>query len=212
MLNDFPAPHPIRFQGSRWARRVLGWLGWQVHFDGLPTLQGVAIVYPHTSNWDFIIAMLAKAAMGIEIHFWAKDSLFRIPGFGRCLSHFGGVPVNRHAPGGVVNDMIEQLQQAQSESRLFWLGLSPEGTRSFQPGWRSGFYRLAFQSHMPLAVGTLDYGRRELRLQHFIRLSGNPQNDYVRIEAIVGHAKGFHPQQAAPVRPLPPSDTVKEQS
>ena len=72
MYNDFPGPHPVRFEGRLWARRILSWIGWQVHFDGLPTRQGIAIVYPHTSNWDFVVAMLAKAAIGIEIHFWAK--------------------------------------------------------------------------------------------------------------------------------------------
>ena len=69
MYNDFPGPHPVRFEGRLWARRILSWIGWQVHFDGLPTRQGIAIVYPHTSNWDFVVAMLAKAAIGIEIHF-----------------------------------------------------------------------------------------------------------------------------------------------
>jgi hypothetical protein len=92
------------------------------------------------------------------------------------------------------------------------LGLSPEGTRSYQPGWRSGFYRLALQSGLPLGVGTLDYGRRELRLQHFIRLTGQVDQDYARIEAIVGQARGFHPHQAAPVCPLPAATSVKETS
>jgi 1-acyl-sn-glycerol-3-phosphate acyltransferase len=210
MYNDFPGPHPVRFEGRLWARRILSWIGWQVHFDGLPTRQGIAIVYPHTSNWDFVVAMLAKAAIGIEIHFWAKDSLFQIPWFGRILSALGGVPLDRNAPGGVVNDTASALLRAKQEDRLFWLGLSPEGTRSFQPGWRSGFYRLALQSGLPLGVGTLDYGKRELRLQHFIQLSGQIEFDYARIQAIVGQARGYNPHQAAPVCPLPPASSVKE--
>ena len=42
------------------ARRVLALFGWHVRFDGLPGPKGVAIVYPHTSNWDFVIGLLAK--------------------------------------------------------------------------------------------------------------------------------------------------------
>jgi hypothetical protein len=62
-------------------------------------------------------------------------------------------------------------------------------------------------------VGTLDYAKREVRVQHFIRLSGDQPQDYARIEAIVGQAVGFHPQQACPVRPLPaPASAVKESS
>jgi len=204
MLNDHPGPHPVQFQGSAWARRVLGWLGWRVYFDGVPTLQGVAIVYPHTSNWDFVYAMLAKAAIGLPIRFWAKDSLFGWPLFGRCLSALGGVPIDRRSPNGVVHDTIVQMAQARANGQLFWLGLSPEGTRAYQAGWRSGFYRLALGAGTPLAVGTLDYARREIRVQHFIDLSGDVAADYARIRAIVGHAEGHHPQQAAPIQPMPP--------
>jgi 1-acyl-sn-glycerol-3-phosphate acyltransferase len=210
MLNDFPGPQPIQFQGKAWARRVLKCLGWSVHFQGLPAPQGVAIVYPHTSNWDFPVAMLAKAAMGIEIHFWAKHSLFKLPLFGRWLTSLGGVAIDRTAPGGVVQAAIDRLRQARAAGHCEWIGLSPEGTRSYQPGWRSGFYRLALGAEVPLGVGTLDYDRRELRLEHFIRLSGDPEQDYARIRAIVGHARGYHPESAAPVRPLPTEPSRKE--
>jgi 1-acyl-sn-glycerol-3-phosphate acyltransferase len=206
MLNDYPGPHPVQFQGSAWARRVLCWLGWQVHFDGVPTLQGVAIVYPHTSNWDFVYAMLAKAAIGIPIRFWAKDSLFAIPLFGAWLTSLGGVPIDRSSPAGVVQDTIHRLQQARQGGQLFWLGLAPEGTRSYRPGWRSGFYRLALGAGLPLAVATLDYGRREVRVQHFLDLTGDVRADYDRIRAIAGHAMGHNPYQASPIQPMPPID------
>ena len=210
MHNDFPGPHPVQFQGKAWACKALSWLGWSVHFDGLPTRQGVAIVYPHTSNWDFVIAMLCKAAMGIEIHFWAKHSLFKVPLFGRWLARLGGVPIDRHAPGGVVEAAVARLNQAQTDQRHEWIGLSPEGTRSYQPGWRSGFYRLALGAGVPLGVGTLDYGKRELRLQHFIRLTGDVDHDYDRIRTIVSTARGYHPMGAAPIRPLNIATTGKE--
>ena len=203
MLNDFPTPYSVQFQGQTWARRALRWLGWSVYFEGLPSAQGVVIVYPHTSNWDFLIAMLVKAALGIRIHFWAKHTLFGIPLFGSWLSRLGGVPIDRRNPGGVVDETARLLKLAQSEHRLYWVGLSPEGTRSYREGWRSGFYRLTLQAQVPLGVATLDYGQREVRFQHFIQLSGDVERDYARIEAIVGKAVGFHPEQACPVRPMP---------
>lgn len=206
MRNDHPGPHRLQFQGSAWAQRLLNFLGWQVHFDGVPTLQGVAIVYPHTSNWDFVYAMLAKAAIGFPIRFWAKDSLFDIPLFGRWVRRLGGVPVDRRSPAGVVQDTVDRMKQARDDGQLFWLGLSPEGTRAYQPGWRSGFYRLALGAGLPLALATLDYAKREIRIQHFIDLSGDVQADYARIRAIVGHAMGHHPHQASPIQPMPPND------
>jgi 1-acyl-sn-glycerol-3-phosphate acyltransferase len=212
MHNDFPGPHPVQFQGSAWARRVLAWLGWQYFFDGLPGRQGVVIAYPHTSNWDFCIAMLVKAAMGIQIHFWAKHSLFGIPLLGPLIRRLGGVPIDRRSPAGVVEDSVAQLQQARAADRLFWIGLAPEGTRAYQPGWRTGFYRLASQAGVPLGVATIDYRRREVRLQHFLRLSGDETVDYARIQAIVEGACGFNPAQAAPVRPLRTPGTFQEKA
>jgi hypothetical protein len=48
----------------------------------------VIVVYPHTSNWDFVVGVLAKRAIGIPVTFWGKDSLFRVAvlGCGRRAS------------------------------------------------------------------------------------------------------------------------------
>ena len=73
-------PHPVQFKGSALARWMLARMGWTVQFEGLPSLQGVIAVYPHTSNWDFIVGIVAKWAIGIPAYFWAKDSLRGRPG------------------------------------------------------------------------------------------------------------------------------------
>src|SRR5690606_6666654 len=54
---------PTRLQ--RFGRWLLARFGWRVRFDGLPAPRGVVIVYPHTSNWDFIVGLLAKWTMGV---------------------------------------------------------------------------------------------------------------------------------------------------
>ena len=54
----------MQLRGSATARRLLRLAGWRVAFDGLPSRQGVVIVYPHTSNWDFIVGILAKLSIG----------------------------------------------------------------------------------------------------------------------------------------------------
>ena len=59
------------------ARALLALFGWQVRFDGLPGPKGIAIVYPHTSNWDFILGLLAKWTLGLPIRWVGKESLFR---------------------------------------------------------------------------------------------------------------------------------------
>ena len=191
---------------------LLARLGWQVHFQGFPALQGVAIVYPHTSNWDFLYMILAKWALGIPARFWAKDSLFRVPAFGPWLRFLGGVPVDRRSSRGVVGSMVDHFSNCKKESQYFWLGLSPEGTRKHTPGWRSGFYQVAHQADVPLALIRLDYGRKEVRVDSFIRLTGDVTADYARLVRQFEGVVGCRPEQAAPIRPVPISNASRESS
>lgn len=195
-----PQALPVQLDGSALARAVLHWLGWQVHFDGLPARQGVVIVYPHTSNWDFPILLLAKWAVGLQVTFWGKDTLFRWPLLGRWLRWLGGVPVDRHAAHGIVGQMARALADARAHDRFLWLALSPEGTRKLKPAWRSGFYHVALQSGVPLALVSLDYRARAIGVQHFMQLSGDIPTDMAHIADVYSQVTGRHAAQAAPIR------------
>ena len=195
------APGPtVQLQGSRVARALMRLCGWRVQFDGLPAAQGVLAVYPHTSNWDFVWALLAKWAIGIPVTFWAKDTLFKPPLFGRWLRWLGGRPVERDAPRGAVGQMAAQLRQARERGAFMWLALSPEGTRSLTPGWRTGFYQVALQAEVPVTLAYLDYGRREVGFDSSWRLSGHRENDLARFAPRLADRRARRPELAAPVR------------
>ena len=202
-----PGPYTVQFKGYAWAAWLLKLIGWRVDFQGLPTLQGVAIVYPHTSNWDFGTAMLCKWTMGLPVHFWGKDSLFKIPLIGRWIKWIGGVPIDRSSSRGVVGAMVEVFAEHQRAGKFLWLGLSPEGTRKHTEGWRSGFYQLALGADLPLAVVRLDYGQKVMKFEGFLKLTGDVEIDYIHIRKMYEGVQGFHLNQAAPIRPLPVKDT-----
>ena len=191
---------PVRLRGSRLARALLALGGWRLDFDGLPARQGVVVVYPHTSNWDFVVGILAKWAMGLSVTFWAKASLFRVPLLGRWLAWLGGVPVDRSAPAGIVGDMIARMQRAHQRGDFLWLALAPEGTRSRAAGWRSGFYRVAVGAGVPLALAHFDYGARRVGIRHCLRLSGDADADLAAIAARLAGVRGRRPPLAAPIR------------
>jgi 1-acyl-sn-glycerol-3-phosphate acyltransferase len=196
---EFKPPYPVQFRGSRLARALLAVFGWRVVFDGLPALQGVVVAYPHTSNWDFVVAMLAKWSIGVPVHFWAKDSLFRVPLFGRWVAWLGGAPVQRGAPAGVVGQVVAVMDQHRRDGQFFWLGLAPEGTRKPTPGWRSGFYQTALRAQVPLGLAQLDYGNKQVVVTCFITLSGDEAADMARIAASYQGVRGCVPANAAPV-------------
>ncbi len=200
--NDFPPPYPVQFRGSAIARWLLRHMGWRVDFQGLPGLQGVLAVYPHTSNWDFAVLLIVKWAIGIPVRFWGKDSLFRFPVFGHWMRYLGGVPVQRTSAKGVVGDTVAHIQAARERGEYFWLALAPEGTRKLIPGWRSGFYRTAVQADVPLALVKVNYAAREVTVRSFLRLSGDEAADFARIAAGLEGAVGCRPESAAPIRLL----------
>lgn len=189
----------IRLRGSRFARWLLQLFGWRVVFEGLPTPQGVVIIYPHTSNWDFVVLVLAKWAVGLQASFWGKDTLFRIPLFGRWLRWIGGIPVLRNAPQGVVGQAIEALQQARQQGKILWLGLSPEGTRKPTARWRSGFYQTALGAQVPLGLVRLDYAQREVRVMDFVTLTGDSAHDMAQIRQAYAGVVAYRPAWMAPI-------------
>lgn len=199
------AQHPVQFKGSALARSLLRLMGWRVVFEGLPGHQGVAIVYPHTSNWDFIIGILAKWAIGIPARFWGKDTLFDVPLFGSWLRWVGGLPIDRRAANGAVGQMVETFRTHEQQGRMLWLGLAPEGTRKRTPGWRSGFYQVALGAGVPLGIVRLDWGRRELRFVDFMTPCGDEAADYARLNALYEDVRGYHADQACPILPWRPN-------
>jgi 1-acyl-sn-glycerol-3-phosphate acyltransferase len=209
-VTDFPKPFPLQFQGSRAAQWLLKVMGWKIAFDGFPTRQGIAIVYPHTSNWDAPIMFLVKWAVGVQVMFWGKDTLFKIPLLGTWLRWIGGVPVERTAKHGVVGGMIAQMREKKEQGAYFWLGLAPEGTRKYIPGLRSGFYRVAVACDVPILVVTLDYSRRECKVNQFLKLSGDEAQDMARVAVLCAPVRGLKPANMAPVVLLDPAADRQE--
>ena len=196
-----PAALPHRSQ--RMALRALHWLGWTMRYKPLPGPHGVVIVYPHTSNWDVLIGLLGKWALGLPFHWLAKEALFRgVAGstVGRVLRRWGAVPVERGASSGATARLAEQMHA----SEWFWLALAPEGTRSYRPHWRSGFYHLALSARVPVVLVYLDWASKELGVVDSIRLSGDQESDMAAIAKVYHNRDGLHPELAAPVKLAPP--------
>ena len=185
--------------GQRLALRLLALIGWRVNFAPLPGPRGVVIFYPHTSNWDFIIGLLAKWAIGIRIHWLGKESLFRgLSGalFGSLMRSWGGEPIERGAATGAIERLAHRIQAAQ----FYWLALAPEGTREYRDHWRSGFYHVAFAAGVPLGLAYIDYATRQIGIVEYTDLTGNVEGDLARIRNAYENCRALKPECAAPIR------------
>ncbi|NJC88065.1 MAG: acyltransferase [Desulfuromonas sp.] len=139
-------------------RSLLRLLGWRIagRLPELPRL--VIVVAPHTSNWDFLVGVGVQLALGLDVCWLGKHTLFFGP-WAPLLRWMGGIPVNRAAPQGLLPELVRRLKRQDR----FLLALAPEGTRSKVERWKSGFHAIACQTGAPIAPVALDYGPREVR-------------------------------------------------
>ncbi|PHV27208.1 glycerol acyltransferase [Janthinobacterium sp. BJB426] len=185
---DLPTWH------QRSALRVLHLFGWRMRFRPLPGPRGIAVVYPHTSNWDFMVGLFGKWALSLPFRWLAKDSLFRGP-MGKVLRYLGGEPVDRSTTSGTIQRQAERMLAAD----WYWLAITPEATRSYRPNWKSGFYHLAVAAKVPLLLVYIDYPNKVLGVVDHLYLTGDKDADMAAIAAVYAGHQGLHPEKAAPI-------------
>ena len=184
---------------QRLAAAVLSAFGWRRVFVQPPAPKGLIVVYPHTSNWDFIVGVLFKAASGLPAHWMGKDSLFRWPLRGLFL-RMGGVPINRRERTGFVATLLEEFARRE----WIWLAVAPEGTRSKTDHWKSGFYQIAVAGGFPVGLAYIDYATRSVGVDTYLTMTGDPDADMARIRAFYAGKRGRRPQFKGDIRLKPP--------
>lgn len=138
--------------------KLMLWLmGWKI-VSVIPaeTKKCVIAVAPHTSYWDFVIGRLAYWVLGVKASFLIKKEAFRFP-FKHLLLRMGGIPVDR----GRSSKMVDQVVERFSNSESLFIVITPEGTRKPVKQWKKGFYYIANQAQVPIALGYLDYAKKE---------------------------------------------------
>ena len=180
---------------QRIARFILNRLGWTCVDIAPRPARAVLVVYPHTSNWDFPLGLLVRAALGLNIRWAGKDALFRGP-LGPPMRWLGGIPVNRREPAGLVERMAAELH----EGPPCLLAIAPEGTRSLTPGWKTGFHRIARAAGVPIVAGTIDYGQRRIGLLAQFEPGADIDADIATLAECYRDCRGLRPELAAPIR------------
>lgn len=156
------------------ALRAAGW-----RFEGnLPNVsKAVAIVAPHTSNWDFVLGLLGLFAVGVRVSWFGKHTLFKKP-FRGLLRWLGGIPIDRRSSSGAVEQIVAQFRDREA----LLLGLSPEGTRKPVARWHTGFWHIAARAGCPIVPIAFDWGRRAIRFGPPFQPSGDLDADLALLE------------------------------
>lgn len=148
-------------------------LGWQVDVSKLETIpKSIIIQAPHTSNWDFFVGIIAAKKSKIPFRFIIKDA-WNIPIIGTILLKLGAIFINRSKSSGLTQRIAEAAKKMNQGHFIF----TPEGTRSKVSKWKSGFYHIAHNAHMPIAIGYIDYKHKKIGIHDVFYPSGNIKAD-----------------------------------
>ena len=167
--------------------------GWRFAGPFPDVAKCVLIVAPHTSNWDFPIGIMAMYALGIRGVFLGKHTLFRFP-LGVLMRFLGGVPVDRSSS----QDVVGQTAGYALAHPQALIVLSPEGTRSLVPRWRTGFYRIAEQAGLPILPIGFDFPARTITFHPLAWPTGNVDADVAALRGHFRPAMAKYPSQYAP--------------
>lgn len=177
--------------GNRFTRilgaSLLKIMGWKIEGTVPNRPKMLLTAAPHTSNWDFIIAMSAMLAMGLKLSFIMKKEAFFWP-FKGLFVKLGGVSVDRNQ----ASDVVQQLSNWFDQSDQAWLAITPEGTRKKVDRWKTGFLRISTAVKVPVLLMAWDYPSKTLHCLAEFKPSGNIEADMAVIRGIYNQYRGRH--------------------
>ena len=174
---------------------VLRMCGWTVE-QNLPIKEKYVLVgAPHTSNWDFPLAILGMLVMGLRFRWVGKHTIFRGPA-GPMLKRIGGIPVDR----GIRSNFIKQMVALFNAKENMILTIAPEGSRSKTGYWKTGFYYIAFDATVPIALGYIDHSQKRLGVGYSFLPCGDIEKDIEIIKKFYEGKTGRYREKQGEIR------------
>lgn len=156
--------------------------GWRVDQD-LPSQYKncVMIAAPHTSNWDLYYSLLSMKILKVPLKFTIKKQWFRFP-FNLIIKPLGGIPIDtKRTKQNIKNGKVNLMAELFKKNSNLVLMVTPEGTRSFNDKWKTGFYHVAKIANVPICLGYLDYKNKIAGVGKSILPSGDIAKDMKEI-------------------------------
>tara|TARA_Y100001933_G_scaffold28094_1_gene23503 strand:- start:50 stop:646 length:597 start_codon:yes stop_codon:yes gene_type:complete len=147
----------------------------------------VIIAAPHTSNWDFVLAMLAIFGLNIKLRWLGKHSIFK-PGFKNFFKWLGGIPVYRDNPSNLIDNVVKIVKKEKS----IVIAMTPEGTRKKVKRWKTGFLRIAKQTHSKILLISIDAPTKSIEIGKVFNPTGNSEDDLAFIQKYYSSFRGIN--------------------
>ena len=183
------------------AKAILKIIGWKVVLQGdVNNLDRcILVVAPHTDNSEYILGNLAYWSLGKKLKIIIKDAHTKA-WYGAIVKGIGGIGIDRSQKNDLVNFVANEFKKDD-----FSLVITPEGTRSWVPKWRKGFYNMAMAAKVPIVLAGGDYKRKTINLGYkipyeklethtFEEVMQEIQDFYVKYDITPKHPENWNPQ------------------
>ena len=155
---------------------LLKCFSWKVDITVPYRDKAVICVAPHTSNWDFIVGLLAYRSMGRKASFLMKKFWFFFP-LKYLMKALGGIPVDTSSSQSLTSIIINDFKKRKELN----LAVTPEGSRSAVLNWRTGFLTIAYNSHVPIQLGVIDFKEKKVIIHKEYIPTGDNHRDLQEI-------------------------------
>ena len=102
----------------------------------------------------------------------------------------GGIPVDRKKK----NNITQKAKELFIENDELYLVFTPEGTRSYNPNWKKGFYYIAIESKVPIYVAYVDYSKKIGGFHGLFEPTGDVDRDILEIKRVLSQFSGKVPE------------------
>lgn len=171
--------------------------GWKMDNQMPPGLKKcVMIASPHTSNWDIFYARTAFILMRLPVQFTVKIEWLRFP-FKWFMKKAGAIGIDRSPKKGNTErkSMVEAMSDLFDEHEELVIMITPEGTRSLATKWKTGFYYVAKNAGVPIALGYLDYKNKVAGVGKVIYPSDDFKKDMQEIMQFYKNIPARYPEK-----------------
>ena len=145
----------------------------------------IVLVFPHTSNWDFIIAVGVRTLLREEINFVIKKEYYNFLTT-NFFNSLGGRPIDR---GGKMNS-VEKISQMFENNEVFRIAIAPEGTRKLVNDWKTGFYHIAVMANCKILPVAFDWKKREVRIFKLFSVTSSLDKDLKFLKSLFKGVQG----------------------
>ncbi|CAA7386307.1 hypothetical protein CHRY9393_00600 [Chryseobacterium fistulae] len=143
---------------------MLKLMGWKVVLQGdIHNLNRcILVVAPHTHNIEYPLGNFAYWSLGKSLKVIIKDTHTKA-WYGGIVKGLGGIGIDRSQKNDLINFVATQFEKDD-----FSLVITPEGTRSWVPKWRKGFYHMALTAKVPIVLAAGDFSKKIIYLGYTI--------------------------------------------